>query len=139
MDYEKIIAKLSKNDQTFYTDMFLYDESPDDIDRVLIEMTIGDKTYRFMRDDYFSALQGLREELEAEGIQIMCNGAARNVYPSPMQQSMGSGNKAYKLVLGRSAKMADVVDIFECEDNLEYTSVDEQKQFYTEWLNSIMS
>jgi hypothetical protein len=68
----------------------------------------------------------------------MCNGAAKNVFPSSMQFSMGNTRKAYKLSYGKQAKLEDMVDIFEFEEGLEFVSVDEQLQFYNQWINSVM-
>jgi hypothetical protein len=80
-------------------------------------------------------LIGLRRELEKKNIIIMCNGGAENVYPSAMQQSMGTGRVAYKLYLGQKAKMADVVDIFEYEENLKYANIDKQINFFKKWID----
>lgn len=77
----------------------------------------------------------VRKNLETLNIQICCNGAARNVYPSNMQRSMGSGRVAYKLYSGERAKLEDVVDIFDCDDRLEFVTVDEQERFYKNWVS----
>lgn len=79
----------------------------------------------------------LRRELEKNEIQIICNGAAKNVYPSRMQLSMGTGIKAYKMYIGKQAKMSDVVNIFDCDGELEFVKIEEQSNFYNEWLRSL--
>lgn len=88
--------------------------------------------------NFFSALQVLRGELEKKDIQLECNGAAKNVYPSPMQMSMGSGRKAYKLCMGQQAKISDVVDIFDYEEGLDFVYMEDQSKYYAEWLKSVM-
>ncbi|MEH7304129.1 hypothetical protein [Neobacillus drentensis] len=55
-------------------------------------------------------------------LQIICNGAALNVYPSPMALSMGSGRLAYKLNFGKQAISEDLVDIFDCDDTLNFVA-----------------
>jgi hypothetical protein len=89
-------------------------------------------------ENFFSALLALRSELEKEKIQIVCNGSAKNVYPSRMQLSMGTGRKAYKLSIGQQAKNSNMVDIFDCDEELEFVDIDEQSKYYSEWLKSIM-
>lgn len=70
-------------------------------------------------------------------IQIICNGAGKNVYPSGMQVSMGTGRAAYKLFLGQKASIADVVDIFDIDDSLEFVNISEQSDFYNTWVKSV--
>lgn len=116
----------------------LYEEAPDYDDMVLIETIIDGEKINFKSQNYFSALQELRKELEKKNIQIVCNGAAKNVYPSPMQMFMGSGRKAHKLYMGQQAKNSDIVDIFDCDEELDFVNMDEQSRYYTNWLKSIM-
>jgi hypothetical protein len=68
----------------------------------------------------------------------MCNGAAKNVYPSPMQISMGTGRFAYKQYIGKQARTEDVVDIFDCDNSLDFVGIEEQYKFHEEWCKSIM-
>ncbi len=105
---------------------------------VLIELTFSGRKFSSKSENFFSALQALREELERKNIQILCNGAAKNIYPSPMQMSMGSGRKAYKLSIGQQAKNSDVVDIFDYDEELDFVNLDEQSKYYSECLKSIM-
>ncbi|UDK99078.1 hypothetical protein EYB33_10260 [Lysinibacillus sphaericus] len=67
----------------------------------------------------------------------MCNGAALNIYPSQMQLSMGSGRLAYKLKFGKPAISKDIVDIFECEDDLMFVKIEDQLKYYYRWLKSL--
>lgn len=115
----------------------LYEESPDDEDMVLLELWILGDTISYEHENFFQALQSLRQNLEDKHIQVMCNGAALNVYPSQMQLSMGSGRLAYKLKFGRPATTEDIVDIFEFEDGLKFVEVEEQLSYYNRWLKSL--
>ncbi|EMY14169.1 hypothetical protein LEP1GSC043_3953 [Leptospira weilii str. Ecochallenge] len=38
-------------------------------------------------------------------IQTYCNSAVRNIYPSNMQRSMGTGRTAYQIVFERTGKI----------------------------------
>jgi len=62
-------------------------------------------------------MQVIRTDLELEGIFMQCNGngAAKNVYPSPMQRT---GRTAYVLELCCPTKLSNVVDIFETREGL---------------------
>ncbi|EMJ65904.1 hypothetical protein LEP1GSC051_3185 [Leptospira sp. P2653] len=55
----------------------------------------------------------LERKLETMNIQIYCNSEVRNIYPSNMQRSMGTGRTAYQLHLREQAKSKDVVDILD--------------------------
>lgn len=138
MEVEKKNVKLLNKERPMFEELFLYEEAPDDEDMVLIETTIDGQKFSYKSENFFSALQALRKELETKNIQIVCNGAAKNIYPSPMQMSMGSGRKAYKLSMGQQAKNSDVVDIFDCDENLDFVNLDEQSKYYSEWLKSVM-
>ena len=140
MDYnqEKIAMKLLHEGQTIETvEMLLYEENPESNEEVLIELEGDNYKLKKSGDNFFSVLQEIRKELEQKNIQLMCNGAARNVYPSPMQMSMGSGRTAYLLKMMQTARIIDIVDIFECDDSLEFVGVDEQDAHYQDWFESL--
>lgn len=130
--------KLTKNDGEIIDGiLILYEESPDDEDMVLIELSIIGDTISFKHENFFQALQSLRQHLEEKHIQIMCNGAAFNVYPSTMQLSMGSGRLAYKFKFGKPAVTEDIVDIFEFDKDLKFVEIKEQFSYYISWLKSL--
>lgn len=139
MDTERKHVKLLTNEEKLiFADLVLYEEAIDEEDMVLLEIIIDGEKICNKSENFFSALLNTRKELEKENIQIICNGAAKNIYPSPMQMSMGSGRKAYKLYMGKQAKNSDVVDIFDCDESLEFVNIEEQSKYYDEWLKSIM-
>lgn len=139
MEVEKKIVKLLiDGERLINANLFLYDEAIDDEDMVLIEVEFETKKFAFKGENFFHALLDLRREFEKNNIQIMCNGAAKSVYPSSMQVWMGTGRTAYKLYTGKKAKLSDVVDIFDCDEDLEFVNIEEQSKFYDEWFKSIV-
>lgn len=83
-------------------------------------------------------MKNLRKKLEKKDIQIICNGAAKNIYPSTMQLSMGTGRVAYKLFIGERARQSHIVDIFDYDEDLQFVTIEEQHKYYLEWLKSII-
>lgn len=139
MDNEKKVIKLLINKiNTINEELVLFEESPDDEDMVYLEMTINGQKIGCKSENFFLALLELRKELEKKNTQIMCIGAAKNVYPSPMQLSMGYGRKAYKLFIGQQARNIDIVDIFEYDEDLNFVNIEEQSKFHSEWIKSLM-
>ena len=69
-------------------------------------------------EDFFEALKQLRLCLEQTGALLYCFGASENVYPSPMQKSMGPAISAYRMRLGSPALNRDIVDIFEADETV---------------------
>ncbi|EKR10514.1 hypothetical protein LEP1GSC122_3861 [Leptospira kirschneri serovar Valbuzzi str. 200702274] len=39
--------------------------------------------------------------------------------------------------MGEQAKSKDIVDIFDCDNHLEFATVDEQEKFYRDWISSL--
>ena len=139
MNIERKVVKLLINEEKMIlADLVLHEEVIDDEDMVLLELNIDSQKICYKSENFFSALQNLRKELEKKNIQIICNGTAKNIYPSSMQMSMGSGRAAYKLCIGEQARNSDAVDIFDCDEELEFVNIEEQHKYYAEWLKSIM-
>lgn len=116
----------------------IWEECPDDEEFVMLKLYCEGICYESKSDNFFSALIDIRKKLEKEGLQILCNGAAINVYPSNMQLSMGTCSKAYKMRLYKSAITNDLVDIFDFDNTLSFVSIDEQLAFYQKWMDSIL-
>jgi hypothetical protein len=104
--------------------------------RCLLTCRYRDKTISSDATDFFEALVSIRRQLQADGLAPYCYGASLNVFPSGMARDMGQGLKAYKLTLGKHAKSADLVDIFDEGTDVAHTDVDAQEQFYRDWLGS---
>ncbi len=135
----KIVSLLINKTRNVSGELVLFDESPVDAEMVCLELSYEGYTITSQSENYFTALQQLRVKLEEQNTQIMCNGAVINIYPSRMQLSMGVGRSAYKLHLGVPAKIADVTDIFEFNEELEFVTVIEQANYYQRWHDSILS
>ena len=117
------------------------DEGLENEDLVMVKIESEDFFFEASGDTYFDALESIRLQIEEKnGGVLQCYGAVKNVYPSPMIRSMGEGRKAYFLKLGHQAKMDDIVDIFDVPDDLlkcEYATVEEQENFYSDWIESL--
>lgn len=136
---EERIVKLLWKDGKFTEELLeIYEEAPDDEDFVLLKMKLNGEVLSFKSENCFEALVQLRQYLEQRNILIQCNGAALNVYPSTMALSMGVGRLAYKMHLGRQAKMKDLVDIFNYEEDLKFVTINEQLNFYEDWLKGFL-
>ena len=136
MDSEKKMVKLLfEKHEIKEIDLYIYDDFEDDPDRIFLQIDIEGIKYSGESDNHFEALIELRKGLEMDEIQIMCNGAGRNVYPSPMQFDFGNTRKAYKKYLGQQAKISDLIDIFGYDGGIEFVSIDEQLEFERVWVN----
>lgn len=98
---------LDENEQNGIVQLYEYEED------VEVVLKIKGAIIKKRADNYFEALNKIRMELEKKEIKLLCKGCCRNVYPSGMLLDMGSGRKAYQLVMGEQAKMSSLVDIFE--------------------------
>lgn len=115
-----------------------WNESPENEDEVLIEVVTGDILFRGGSDrGFFHAFCEVRRQLESIDCLPRCFAACENVYPSPLIESMGWGERAYLLTLGEQASMGDLVEIFEPSKNIVPVSVERQRIFYERWLASL--
>jgi hypothetical protein len=138
MDNEKKeISIIMPDNQVVSGELMIWEEAPNNKSLVQINLNINGKYYTKQAEDFFAALNLLREELEREDIFLKCYGSSKNVYPSPMQQNMGYGRTAYKLQVDKKAEKKDLVDIFEFGEDVLPVKIAEQQKFYQEWLRSI--
>jgi hypothetical protein len=84
----------------------------------------------------FYALRNLRLKLENMGILLLCFGASEDVYPSGMQVSMGAYS-TYKMHLGKQALAKDIVNIFDSDDSVRPSTVEQQDLFHEKWIQSL--
>lgn len=115
----------------------VWEEAPGDAGAVLVRLVLGGEAVQVVAEDCFAALVQLRRGLEATGRLLVCNGSSLDVYPSGMSRSMGVGQKAYRLTMGRQALMADLVSIFETAPGVQPSRVDEQAAFFEQWVASL--
>jgi hypothetical protein len=88
-------------------------------------------------NDFFAALDKVRQQLEPRGIVPLVNGANRTNYPSGMARDMGMGFSVYRLRLGKQmGDMADLVKTFEANAVDQVSTVKEQREFFEQWLRS---
>ena len=105
-------------------------------DEINLKIEIERTIYFSKSDNIFDSVVELRKKLELKNIYLLCNASVINVYPSGMQKEFG-GTKAYKLQMGKQATLSDVVDIFDYDSELKISSVEEQKEFYENWIESL--
>lgn len=133
----KVLDLLSSDSINITAELLLWDEDVDDPEMVRLSLRFQKREITKVDTDYFAALCAIRVELETMGILVNCYGASRNVYPSPMMRSMGSGDKAYKLHMGQPAKQENIVSIFDTGPDVRPTTVSDQEDYYKQWLNSL--
>jgi hypothetical protein len=88
-------------------------------------------------EDFFEALKRLRLDLEKTGTLLHCFGASENVYPSGMQKSMGPAILAYKMRIGSPTSRHDIVNIFEADETVVPSTVEQQERFRQRWIDSL--
>ena len=136
-EYEKRIIQIRTNDeQIIQGELSLCEFIRDDKDWCSVVLSISEKIYESSEQHFFTALQRIREQLESEKLQILCNGAARNVYPSAMMFDMGSAGIAFKMQLNKCTQKSDIIDIFDYDASFEFVTVAEQEKFFAEWIHS---
>jgi hypothetical protein len=69
-------------------------------------------------------------------VTFFCKGAKTNVHPSGMSAQMTLGMKAYELEVGKVPSLADLVFIFDYEDQQLTNDPAEQSSFYDNWIKS---
>jgi hypothetical protein len=70
-------------------------------------------------------------------IKFLCKGAKLNVYPSRMSSQMSAGIVAYELYMGKPAEQEDIVNIFDHEENEITQDIQQQRDFYKRWIESL--
>jgi len=88
-------------------------------------------------EDFFEALKQLRLDLEKTDARLYCFGASENVYSSGMQRSMGPAVLAYKMRIGSPALRQDIVSIFEADETVVPSTVEQQERFHRRWIASL--
>lgn len=106
-------------------------------DSVEIEFSLEKLMLRKEGDNFFETLIDLRKDLEKRDIKLLCKGCCKNVYPSGMLLGMGAGRKAYTLIHGEQAKKSSIVDIFDSCSLEEYGTIEQQVNFFEDWINSL--
>ncbi|MFY0731251.1 hypothetical protein J1D76_21070 [Pseudomonas sp. NFX15] len=100
---------------------------------ILIMENGSKKTYTAR--DFYECLGLLRADFP-ETI-FLCKGAKLNVYPSRMSSQMSTGILAYEHTLEQSAEPEDLVNIFDYEEVDITHDIQQQREFYKRWLDSL--
>ncbi|MDE6593870.1 MAG: hypothetical protein K2K57_12525 [Oscillospiraceae bacterium] len=114
--------------------LLLFDESDEDPEKVTIKIISGNS---YSASNYFDALCLLRMDLEKDHMQLLCNGAVKEVYPSNMQLTMGCCRTGYIQYMGMRAQKKDIVDLFAFDRTLTPCDVAEQIEYHNRWLISL--
>jgi len=128
----KILLVDSKGSQSFCT-LKISERKP-----CIIEFEhLWPKEQTFHGKDLFDCLIRLRLYLEKNNYLLLCNGARVDVYPSGMSRDMSNGRLAYITTLGESTTKNNIIDIFDETNQTNVGTVEQQKEFRTQWINSI--
>jgi len=110
--------------------------STEDDERCHLTFAYRGRAIEAEASDFFEALCQITLRLENDGLIPFCYGASLNVYPSGMARDMGAGLKAYKLTVGKHARMQDLVEIFAEGPDVIPASVKLQREFYEDWIKT---
>ncbi|WP_433739443.1 hypothetical protein [Pseudomonas putida] len=91
------------------------------------------KTYS--AHDIYECLGLLRADFPET--RFLCKGAKVNVHPSRMSSQMSAGIAAYELKLGRPSEPEDVVNIFDYDEKDITNDIQQQRDFYRNWIKSL--
>jgi len=137
MSEERFTIRLVSQSNVDFDGLFFFDDELIENDAYQLTLRYGEEEITATDYSYFHALCRIREELEVRGLRPFCYGSSRNVYPSGMSCQMGGGIKAYKMTLGKPARLSDLVGIFETGSDVEPVTVDQQEKYRDEWLQSL--
>ncbi|MDK2127048.1 hypothetical protein [Parachitinimonas caeni] len=87
--------------------------------------------------DFINCLNDLREHiLEPEEAFLMINACRKDFLSSRMARQMSNGLSGYLLEKGKQARMADLVSSLDFAEVGLLTTVNLQRQFHNEWIES---
>jgi hypothetical protein len=96
-------------------------------------------TLECISTNFFECLIDLRQKLERLEYHPLCNGARRDMYIFRKMINIYRGDRSYILKYGHIPKDEDRLLIFKYANSGSISSVDEQKNFYESWLESVKS
>src|ERR1700722_11377739 len=133
----KSIEVLLPDKSTVEGKLLLWDCDPENTKIRRITLRFSGKELSTVDTTYWGALNKIRFELDAEKILLKCYGCSRNVWPSGMGLSMGTGGIAYKIFPAKKGDRKDLVSIFDSGLDVDPCTFNEQKEFHEQWLLSI--
>ncbi|MFU2330626.1 hypothetical protein [Pseudomonas sp. NFX98] len=89
----------------------------------------------YTAQDLYECLGLLRADFPET--KFLCKGAKLNVHPSRMSSQMSAGLVAYELHLGRPSESEDSINIFDYEEADITNDIQQQRDFYQCWINSL--
>jgi len=135
---EKITVDIiNPNGEKIAAQILVWEVAPQSKEKVKLILKFAGRQLHRTDTDLFHALVFIRQELEKDNLLLNCYGASKHVYPSAMAINMGAGEMAYKLTLGKKAKTEDLVSIFDVGADIVPATVNQQKDFYNDWLRSL--
>lgn len=115
--------------------LYWFDQQPNDY-HLTVE-TEGIPSRDFVSGDVFQCLCEAREYLRNYDTILLCNGARLDAYPSRMSRQMSGGLAIYISTMGRPNSEGDMVDLFGEAPAERIATVEEQRQFHRNWLDSL--
>ncbi|WMJ00206.1 hypothetical protein RBU55_01230 [Pseudomonas chlororaphis subsp. aurantiaca] len=106
-----------------------------DMESPSIQINLENSEHVFYGDNLFSCFIKLRQNFPE--IKFFCKGAKKNVYPSRASSQMSSGLMAYELQQGKQALRANIVNIFDYEDQDLTNDPSVQLDFFKSWMASL--
>jgi hypothetical protein len=88
-------------------------------------------------NDLFRCLLAVREQVARTGWKVCVVGARVDAWPSRMSSQMGGASTVYVHTMGLQARESDLRPIFDDAPCTAVGSAEEQRQFRTQWLESL--
>lgn len=107
-----------------------------DLEPPCVILSVNGSEHSCRADDLFSCFIKLR--LMLPNAEFLCKGAKRNVHPSRASSQMSAGLMAYELTLGKQALRANLVHIFDYEENDLTNNPLAQSEFFEQWIKSLI-
>jgi hypothetical protein len=89
----------------------------------------------YTAQDLYECLGLLRADFPET--KFLCKGAKLNVHPSRMSSQMSCGVVAYELQFGTPSEPEDTVNIFDYEEVDITNDIQQQRDFYQCWIDSL--
>jgi hypothetical protein len=99
-----------------------------DIVPARVILTSGSLAVEAEGEDLLVCLIGIRRQLEAEGLNLCCQGARPDVWPSGQLRQFTNGRFGYVLTTGPADAVPEEVDLFAPADAKEIGTVEQQRE-----------
>ncbi|TDC61606.1 hypothetical protein E1258_11050 [Micromonospora sp. KC207] len=92
-----------------------------------VVVTRGDRVWEAEGEDLLVCLVNVRQQLEADGLNLCCQGARPDVWPSGQLRQFTNGRFGYILASPSIGRAPETVDLFAPADVGEIGTVEEQR------------